>query len=139
MTENSFRVLIVDDAEIMRKLVHKACTEMGFTDIVEAEDGEAAWSVLESSKPPISLILCDWNMPKLTGLDFLKRTRAHELYKSVYFILITVESDKEQVVAALQHGVDNYVMKPCTLDILKAKIKSTLTRPKSPSPTTPAV
>ncbi|MEK7691155.1 MAG: response regulator, partial [Bdellovibrionota bacterium] len=72
MFDKSTRVLIVDDMLTMRKLVGKICKDLGFTDLVEAADGNLAWSLLESSKPGIGLVISDWNMPNCSGLEFLR-------------------------------------------------------------------
>ena len=119
----STRVLIIDDMSTMRKIVKKICTEIGFTDITEAADGNQAWEVITNAPSPIGLIISDWNMPNCTGLELLKRIRADHRYKKTPFILVTAEAEKAQVMDALKGGVDQYVVKPFTRDDLVKKLE----------------
>lgn len=119
------RVLVVDDMLTMRKIVSKHVKELGLTDITEADDGANAWPKLEealTSGKPFGLVLSDWNMPKLSGLDFLKKCRADARFKDLPFMLITAESEKSQVMDAIKSGVSNYIVKPFTGDQLKEKV-----------------
>jgi two-component system chemotaxis response regulator CheY len=118
------RVLVVDDMMTMRKLVTKCCKEIGFTDFVEAADGALAFAELEKANPPIGLVISDWNMPNLTGLDFLKKVRADARFKALPFVLVTAEAEQSQVVEAVKAGVTNYVVKPFTAQILKEKLEA---------------
>jgi len=122
MFDLSTRILVVDDMLTMRKLVQKACKEIGFTDFIEAADGAKAFEALTASESPVGLVLSDWNMPNCTGLDFLKRVRSDSRYADLPFILITAEAEKEQIVEAIKSGVTNYVVKPFTADMLKGKL-----------------
>jgi len=119
-----FRVLVVDDMLTMRKMVMKACKDIGFKDFQTAKDGGDALEVIAKSDPPIQLIISDWNMPDVTGLEFLKKLRVQDAHKTTPFLMVTAESDKEQVLAALQAGVTNYVVKPFTVDTLRMKIEA---------------
>ncbi|MGZ3691262.1 MAG: response regulator [Pseudobdellovibrio sp.] len=123
MSNQSIKVLVVDDMMTMRKLVIRSLKESGFQDIVEAEDGAKAWQVLSSSDNSIGLVVSDWNMPNCTGIDLLKRVRADSRYKSIPFILVTAESEKSQVVEALKTGVSAYVIKPFDTQTLMGKIE----------------
>lgn len=118
------KILIVDDMLTMRKLVKKACTSMGFTQIEEAEDGQKAWEKLQTSEG-INLIISDWNMPNCTGLEFLKRVRADSKFKKLPFVLLTAEAEVSQIAEAVQAGVSNYIVKPFTQEILQAKLEQT--------------
>ena len=118
------KVLIVDDMMTMRKLVTKACKEIGFTDFGEAADGTLAWEALNASKPPFGLIISDWNMPNCTGLDLLKRVRSDGRFKQLPFLLVTAEAEKTQIVEAVKAGVTNYVIKPFTPANLKEKLEA---------------
>lgn len=122
MFATSTRVLIVDDMSTMRKMVRKMCTEMGFTDITEAADGALAWQEISTAKVPFGLIISDWNMPNSTGMDLLKRVRADGRFKQLPFLLVTAESDADQVAEAIKNGVDNYIVKPFTPEILREKL-----------------
>lgn len=117
------RVLIVDDMMTMRKIVKKICTEIGFTDISEAGDGNQAWEVITNAPTPIGLIISDWNMPNCTGLDLLKRIRGDHRFSKTPFILVTAEAEKSQVMDALKAGVDQYVVKPFTGEDLMGKLE----------------
>jgi len=125
MFDLTTRVLVADDMLTMRKLVQKACKEIGFTDFVEAADGRLAWDALTNASPPVGLILSDWNMPNATGLDFLKRVRSDSRYKALPFILITAEAEKDQIVEAIKSGASNYLVKPFTAASLKEKLEAT--------------
>lgn len=122
------RVLICDDMGVMRKIVSKALRELGFTDITEAADGQLGWDALSNASPPMGLVISDWNMPNCTGIDFLRRVRADSRFKLTPFVLLTAESEGKQVAEAVQVGVDNYIIKPFTTDVLKAKLQETYKR-----------
>ncbi|MGE4133266.1 MAG: response regulator [Bdellovibrionales bacterium] len=117
----STKILIADDMTTMRKIVGKACKELGFTNLLEAADGQIAWSVLNEN-PDIGLVISDWNMPNCSGLDLLKRVRADGRFKVLPFMLVTAESEAAQVKEAILAGVDGYVVKPFATDALKTKL-----------------
>lgn len=117
------RVLVVDDMMTMRKIVSKNLRDLGFTDIQDAADGNAAWDVLSKSVPPIQLVISDWNMPNCTGLELLKKCRADAKYNNIPFLMLTAEAEAHQVKEALTAGVTNYIIKPFTAEILKAKLE----------------
>jgi two-component system chemotaxis response regulator CheY len=119
------RLLVVDDMMTMRKIVAKACKDIGFTDITEAADGQKAWEAMQSAEPPIGLVISDWNMPNCSGIDLLRRVRADSRYKNVAFVLLTAESEGHQVAEAVKSGVDNYIVKPFTPDLLSKKLEET--------------
>lgn len=123
MFDLNTRLLIVDDMTTMRKIVIKACKEIGFTDIQEAADGTLAWEVINSTQPPIGLIISDWNMPNCTGLDLLKRVKTDSRFKKTPFILVTAEAEQHQIMEAVKAGVDQYVVKPFNKDSLVEKIE----------------
>lgn len=125
MFDSATRVLIVDDMMTMRKIVAKACKEIGFSDITEAADGQKAWEALQSAQPAIGLVISDWNMPNCSGIDLLKRVRADGRYKELPFLLLTAESESHQVAEAVKAGVDNYIVKPFTADLLQKKLEET--------------
>jgi two-component system chemotaxis response regulator CheY len=125
MFDPATRVLVVDDMMTMRKIVAKACRDIGFSDIVEAADGQKAWEAIQSAAPAVGLVISDWNMPNCTGLDLLKRVRADGRFKKVPFILLTAESEGHQVAEAVKSGVDNYIVKPFTPELLQRKLEET--------------
>lgn len=117
------RVLVVDDMNTMRKIVTKSLKTIGFKDFISAADGELAWEELCNSDVPVGLVVSDWNMPNLSGLDFLKRVRADDRFKELPFVLLTAESETDQVREAVAAGVDNYIIKPFSADTLKKKLE----------------
>ena len=124
------KVLIVDDMRMARLMVRKELIEIGFKDIVEATNGEDAWKVLNENID-ISLIISDWNMPVLTGLEFLKRLRADHRFTLIPFIMVTAESEEGQVQAAYHSGASGYIVKPYNSDIFRAKLEYTDRKLKS--------
>ena len=125
MFDLGIRVLVVDDMKTMRKIIAKSLKIIGFSDLIEAADGNLAWEALQGSETEIGLIVSDWNMPNCSGLDFLKRVRADEKYGKIAFVLLTAESEIEQVKEALMAGVDNYIVKPFSAGTLKTKLEET--------------
>ncbi|MGK5083066.1 response regulator [Bdellovibrionota bacterium FG-1] len=123
MFDPKTRILVVDDMLTMRKLVSKVCRELGFTDLTEAADGALAWQTIISANPPFGLIISDWNMPNCSGLDLLKRVRGDAKQAKTPFVLVTAEAEQHQIVEAVKAGVNNYVVKPFTADILKQKLE----------------
>lgn len=122
MFDPNTHILVVDDMKTMRKLVMKACKDIGFSSFTEAADGAEAWQLLSASDSSIGLVISDWNMPNCTGLDLLKRVRGSSKLKDLPFVLLTAESEASQVHEALRAGVDNYIVKPFTTVSLKEKI-----------------
>jgi len=120
MFDTKIKVLVVDDMSTMRKIVGKILKDMGYTNIVEAADGNQAWEAVQ--KDSIGLIISDWNMPNCSGLDFLKKVRGDSRFKKTPFILVTAEAEQHQVAEAVKSGVDQYVVKPFSKDALEAKL-----------------
>lgn len=120
------KVLIVDDYATMRRIIRNLLTQIGFDDIEEAEDGEGALAKMRAKQ--FGLVLSDWNMAPVTGLELLKTVRADSTLSKTPFILITAESKPENILAAKQAGVNNYIIKPFNAETLKSKINATLSR-----------
>jgi two-component system chemotaxis response regulator CheY len=108
----------------MRRIVRKILRDLDFEDIVEAEDGSAAVAVLKSTK--VDLIISDWNMPKMTGLELLKEVRSTESLKDIPFLMLTAEAQKENIVEAIKAKVSNYIVKPFTAAGLQEKLAKVL-------------
>ena len=108
----------------MRKLVIRACKVIGFSNFIEAADGAEAWTILNSAESKINIVMSDCNMPNCTGLDLLKRVRSDGRTKDLPFLLLTAESEASQVHAALAAGVDNYMIKPFSKDVIESKLKA---------------
>jgi two-component system, chemotaxis family, chemotaxis protein CheY len=122
--DKNLNVLIVDDMPAMRKVLSNLLESVfGITKIVPANDGKEAIKVLTEMKVPIGLILCDWNMPGMNGLDFFKNISANAKWKSIPFIMITAESEKGHVMEALKAGVNNYVLKPFEASDIKDRME----------------
>ncbi|MDO8288255.1 MAG: response regulator [Parvibaculum sp.] len=117
-------ILIVDDYRTMLRIVRNLLSKLGFTDIDEAADGETALAMLKSRE--YGLVISDWNMQPMTGFELLKVVRADAVLKTMPFIMVTAESKVENVQAARQAGVNNYIIKPFSAAVLKAKLKAVL-------------
>lgn len=118
-------VLIVDDSRIMRNTVKGMFADMRMScTFIEAGDGEEALEQLSMCN--VGLVLLDWNMPKLSGIDFLKRVRAMEKYKKLPIIMVTSESAKFNVIEALKNGATDYLTKPVNKDIFTEKLSKAL-------------
>jgi len=114
-------VMIVDDSRIMRSTVKGIFSGIASScRFVEAQDGQEALTLLETET--IHLILLDWNMPKLSGIDFLKQVRAMDKYKDIPIIMVTSEAAKFNVIEALKNGATDYVTKPINLELFKGKL-----------------
>lgn len=118
--DKSINVLIVDDFASMRRIISTCLKQLGFNYLFEAIDGEDALRILGKRK--VGLIVSDWNMPKMNGLELLKFVRADDKHKHIPFLMLTTEGHKENVVEAVQAGVSNYIVKPFTLETLKTKL-----------------
>ncbi|WP_374599369.1 response regulator [Brevundimonas sp.] len=117
----SVKVMVIDDQQTMRSLVRNGLREIGMTDIREASDGEDGLRQLLGS--PVNLVISDYNMPKLDGLNLLRAVRAAPQLKSVGFIMLTGRADGDLVKRAVQFGVNNYLVKPFTVATLRQKIE----------------
>jgi two-component system chemotaxis response regulator CheY len=118
------RVLVIDDQQSMRSLVCAGLRDLGFRDIDEAADGEEGLRTVLQVKP--ELILSDFHMPKLDGLNLLRVIRSHAPTKKLAFIMLTSRADRELVQQAVQLGVNNYLVKPFTVPMLREKIEAVL-------------
>ncbi len=119
--DTSMKVLVVDDFATMRRIVKGVLKQLGFSDIIEADDGSNALKELKKEK--VGLIVSDWNMPNMSGLDLLKEVRGDGDLKDIPFLMVTAEGQKENVVQAVQAGVSNYIVKPFTPETFKDKLE----------------
>ncbi len=117
-------ILIVDDNKTMLRIVRNLLSQNGFLNVEEATDGQGA--IAKMQEKSFSLIISDWNMKPMTGLELLKHIRADEKLKTTPFIMVTAESKEENIIAAKQAGVNNYIVKPFSAETLKSKIVSVL-------------
>ena len=118
------KVLVVDDFSTMRKIIKNNLKGMGFNNIVEAENGQKALEELK--KESVGLIISDWNMPVMSGIELLKAVRGDAGLKSIPFIMVTAEGQKDNVMEAAKAGVSNYVVKPFTPDTFSEKLQKVL-------------
>ena len=122
--EKNIRILIVDDFSTMRRIVKNLLNDLGFFNTSEADDGSSA--LVELRKGPFDLVITDWNMPGMPGLDLLKAVRADKRLAKLPVLMLTAEAKREQIVEAAQAGVNGYVIKPFTAATLKEKIDKIL-------------
>lgn len=121
MLDLKIKVLVVDDFSTMRRIVKNILKQIGYSDIEEAEDGNSA--LVRLRQGGFGLVVSDWNMPNMTGLDLLKAIRADNVLNTMPVLMVTAEAKKENVLDAIKAGVNNYVVKPFTADVLKEKIE----------------
>jgi two-component system chemotaxis response regulator CheY len=121
---NNIRILVVDDFSTMRRIIKNFLTDLGYTNITEADDGKTALPVLKSGQ--IDFLITDWNMPGMPGLDLLKEVRKDPATAKMPVLMVTAEAKREQIVEAAQAGVNGYVVKPFTATTLKEKIDKIL-------------
>ena len=122
------RILLVEDTKITREIIHRMLFKLGYGNVVPAGNGEVAWSELDRSigtDKPFGLVLADWKMPVLTGLELLERVRSHAYLKPLPFILLTTNIKQEHVLTAIQAGVTDYLAKPFALPTLERKMIQT--------------
>jgi two-component system chemotaxis response regulator CheY len=115
------KILIVDDSSTMRRIIGNVVQQLGVSkdDFDEAEDGVVAWKLFQE-KGDYDVVLTDWNMPNMNGLELVKTIRAKD--KKIPIVMITTEGGKGEVITALKAGVNNYIVKPFSAEILKEKL-----------------
>ena len=117
------RILIIDDSSTMRRIIMNSLSRIGYTDIEQAGDGKEGLAKVEQGN--IDIIFTDWNMPIMNGLEFVLALRA-SAYKATPLLMITTNAAKEDIIEALKAGVDNYVVKPFTPEVLREKLETLL-------------
>lgn len=118
------RILVVDDSPTMRRIVINALKSFGYTDIVEAEDGQDALEKMNLNA--VDFVVTDWNMPNMSGVELTKAIRATEQWKSLPILMVTTRGLKQDIIEALKARVNNYVVKPFTPQVLSEKINAIL-------------
>jgi two-component system chemotaxis response regulator CheY len=116
------KALVVDDSRAVRMILAKTLKELGF-EVREAANGREALEVIEAEKTAVTLVLADWNMPEINGLELLKRLRQNPELSSLVVVMVTTETELDQMAAALEAGANEYVMKPFTKEILVEKLQ----------------
>ena len=130
------KFLVVDDFATMRKIVKKVLTELGYTNIEEADDGKPALELLQKRQvegQPFQFVISDWNMPGMTGIDLLKACKADANLKNIPFMLVTAESEQKNILEAAKAGVSDYVVKPFNAVTLKGKLERIYQKHSSPA------
>jgi two-component system chemotaxis response regulator CheY len=122
--DKNMPILIVDDYKTMLRIISNLLKQLGFSNVEEATDGAMALGKLRERN--YGLVISDWNMEPMTGLQLLKEVRADERLKGVPFIMVTAESKTENVVAAKAAGVNNYIVKPFNAETLKKKLETVI-------------
>jgi len=116
------KALVVDDSKAVRMILSRTLRELGF-EVCEAADGAEALRLIEEDKNSVQLVLADWNMPEMNGMDLLKHLRQDQEISSLVVLMVTTETELPQMAAALEAGANEYVMKPFTKDILIHKLQ----------------
>ena len=122
--DKSMHILIVDDYKTMLRIIRNLLKQLGFENVDEATDGTAALQKIRER--PYGLVISDWNMEPMTGIELLREVRADEKVQRTPFIMVTAESKTENVIAAKQAGVNNYIVKPFNAETLKRKMNSVI-------------
>jgi len=115
------KILVVDDSRTIRTIIRRILLELGY-EVCEAGNGIEALQVIEAERASVELVLADWNMPEMNGFDLLKQLRQDPGLSSLKVVMVTTETEIENMAAALEAGADEYVMKPFTKDILTEKL-----------------
>ena len=116
------RALVVDDSRAMRMILSKTLAESGF-EVMQADNGREALEIMDREGPAIGLVLLDWNMPEVTGIEVVEQLRSQKTYNTVRLVMVTTETEIEQMARALEAGADEYVMKPFTRDAVEDKLR----------------
>ncbi|HZR35230.1 MAG TPA: chemotaxis response regulator CheY [Nevskia sp.] len=118
--DKQIKILIVDDFSTMRRIVKNLLHDLGYANTTEADDGKTAWAALQAGS--FDLVVTDWNMPGMTGLDLLKNIRADARLSGLKVLMVTAEAQREQIIEAAKNGVNGYIIKPFTAVTLKEKL-----------------
>ena len=119
------KLLVVDDSSTMRRIIKNTLARLGYKDVLEGADGVEGWAQLDAN-PDVGMLITDWNMPEMNGLELVKKVRADERFKDMPIIMVTTEGGKAEVITALKAGVNNYIVKPFTPQVLKEKLAAVM-------------
>ncbi|MDC0254000.1 response regulator [Bacteriovoracales bacterium] len=125
MFSKETKFLIVDDMLTARKFITKNLRELGYTEFVEARNGEVAWQILSKDDAIVDFIISDYDMPVMSGFELLKKVRASEKLKETIFLMITAVGQENKMMEVLDAGVNNYLIKPFDKEVLAEKLEST--------------
>lgn len=121
----NMKILVVDDTASMRTMIKQILFDIGFKNITQADDGVTAWPMIEKAHEegaPYQFVISDWDMPQMSGLEFLKKIRSSEEVKSLPFLMVTADAGQQNVMIAVKAGVNNFIVKPVSATTLKEKI-----------------
>ncbi|EDP75226.1 chemotaxis response regulator CheY [Hydrogenivirga sp. 128-5-R1-1] len=121
MPPTDIKILVVDDMSTMRRIIRTILNQLGYSNIEEAENGKQALAKLKKEK--FDFVVTDWNMPEMDGLSLVKAIRSDDELKHIPVLMVTAEAKKENVMEALKAGVNNYIVKPFTPEVLKEKME----------------
>jgi len=121
------KILVVDDSPTMRRILVNTLNKANFTNLVEADNGITALEALAANSD-INFIITDWNMPKMDGLTFIKSVKAESNLKNIPILMVTTKAQKDDIIEALKSGVNGYVIKPFTPQVIKEKIEEILAK-----------
>lgn len=121
MFDAQMKILVVDDFSTMRRIVKNILKQIGYENVEEAENGAVAYEKVKDGD--FNFVVTDWNMPTMDGLEFLKKIRNDSSIKDLPVLMVTAEAEKAQVMTAIQAGVNNYIVKPFTAEVLKEKME----------------
>lgn len=121
----SVKFLVVDDSSTMRRIIKNTLIRIGHENILEGENGLLGWNIMEEH-PDIDILITDWNMPEMNGLELVKKVRLDPRFRDMPIIMVTTEGGKAEVITALKAGVNNYIVKPFTPQVLKEKLCTVL-------------
>jgi two-component system chemotaxis response regulator CheY len=116
----NMKILVVDDMSTMRRIVKNILKQLGFANMEEAENGQEALAKLRADS--YGFVVSDWNMPVMAGIEMLRAIRADEKLKHIPVLMVTAEAQKENLIEAIQAGVNNYIVKPFTAEVMQEKI-----------------
>ena len=115
------KLLVVDDSSTMRRIIKNTLARLDHKDVLEGADGVEGWAALDAN-PDVEMLITDWNMPEMNGLELVKKVRADSRFTELPIIMVTTEGGKSEVIVALKAGVNNYIVKPFTPAVLKEKL-----------------
>lgn len=119
------KLLVVDDSSTMRRIIKNTLSRLGYEDVLEGEDGLQGWAALNENSD-VGMLITDWNMPEMNGLELVKKVRGDARFADLPIIMVTTEGGKAEVITALKAGVNNYIVKPFTPQVLKEKLSAVL-------------
>ncbi len=123
----NLKILVVDDARSMRRIIEHMLKGIGFTNIFQVEDGKEAQDAITDAhlqEAPFDLIISDWNMPNMNGLELVKYLKSDKRFDNIPFLLITAEAELSNITLAVKHGVSNFIIKPFDITVFKEKLQT---------------